>query len=148
LNPRRLVVDASAGVKWVFPEDGSAAARVLLERAATGSVHLIAPDLYAAEALNVAWKRCRLRGEITEDEAREASRRLLALLPDLVPSETLASQALALALTLRRTVYDCLYLALALRDGSILVTGDRRFAESVNPITGRVVHVADVPALL
>ena len=136
--PDRYVVDASVGVKWVLPEPGSDRARRLLASVARGRTALLAPDLYVAEVANVLWRRCRLRGELLEDEAREALAELLGALPELVPAEALAAQALELALAFRHPVYDCLYVALAVREGCSLITADRRIALAFGPATGRV----------
>ncbi len=143
--PERLVVDASVAMKWVLPEPGSERARRLLSASVAGRLELIAPDLFMAEVTNVLWKRCRVRAELLEDEARAAHAALLAAAPELVPSEALAGPALELALAFRHPVYDCLYVALALRDGCSLVTADARLAATLGPATGRVVRLEDLP---
>ncbi len=141
--PERLVVDASVAVKWVLPEPGTLQARRLLEASADGRLDLIAPDLFIGEVGNVLWKRCRLRGELVEDEARAALEAVLAVAPELVPSEALAARALELALAFRRPISDCLYVALALRDHCSLVTADSRLATALGPATGHVVRLED-----
>lgn len=145
-GPTRYVVDASVGVKWILPEPGSDRACALLAEVAAGHAHLLAPDLYAAEVANVLWQRASLRAELTEEEAREALRALLVSLPELVPSEALLPQALALALAFRRPVYDCLYAALAVREGCTLVTADRRLAGVLGPATARVTLLEELAA--
>lgn len=135
----RYVVDASVGAKWVAPEPDSAQARTILDAAASGAAQLLAPDIYVAEVANVLWKRCRLRGELTEEEAAEGLRLLLNALPELVPAATLTEQALALAISFRFPVYDCLYVALALQEACPLVTDDRRLARAFGPATGHII---------
>ena len=144
----RLVVDASVGLKWILPEPGADRARALLEAVARGRVQQLAPDLYLAEISNVLWKRSRLRGEFGADDSREALDRLLAALPEIIPGAALASQALELALASGQPVYDCLYVALALRAGCPLVTADRSLVRTFGPATGQVSHLDDfaVPA--
>ena len=44
----------------------------------------------------------------------------------------LLAAALDLAISLHQTVYDCLYLALAEKRNSVMVTADRRFHEVVS----------------
>jgi predicted nucleic acid-binding protein len=115
-----VVVDASVALKWVVDEDGNAAADALLDS------DLIAPSLWRLEAANALWRLAR-RGEITLAEAAEK----LAVLEDApvvtVPLETDLARALALAHQLGHPVYDCLYLALAIREDTAVVTADRRF---------------------
>ena len=142
-----FVVDASVGVKWVLPEPGSDRARGLLEASARGDAELLAPDIYVAEVSNVLWKRTHLTGDLLADDAREALDSLVAALPALVPSPVLASQALELALAFGRSLYDCLYVALALRAGCPLVTADRRLVRAFAPATGQVVDLDEFEAL-
>lgn len=135
----RYVVDASVGAKWVAPEPDSAQARVLLDAAANGAAQLLAPDIYVAEVANVLWKRSRLRGELTEDETAQGLSLLLNTLPELVPASARAEQALALAMSFRFPLYDCLYVALALQAACPLVTADRRLARAFGPATGHII---------
>ena len=115
-----LVIDASVALKWVLDEPGGAEAEALLDEA------LIAPGLWLIEAANALWKRAG-RGEISPDEAAE---RLQALLnaPVATPrAEDDLASALSLASQLAHPVYDCLYLALAIREDTQVVTADTRF---------------------
>jgi predicted nucleic acid-binding protein len=137
----RVVVDASVAVKWYLEEDHADTARGLLD----GTYELIVPDLFFAEIGNVLWKRWR-RGELDDDVITET---LAAL--DRVPCETrsarpLLSRAMALAMSLQRTVYDSLYLALAIDTGARLVTADRRFHATVaaGPFAGHILWVEDL----
>lgn len=116
----------------------------LLEQAAVGAVALAAPDVITAEVANVIWKRARLRREITDDQARAALDELTRLLPQLVQTAALVEQALELALAFRVPIYDCLYVALALRDGSTLVSADRALVRAFGAATGRVAHIEDI----
>ena len=115
-----LVIDASVALKWVLDEPGGAEAEALLDEA------LIAPGLWLIEAANALWKRAG-RGEISPDEAAE---RLQALLnaPVATPlAEDDLASALSLSSQLTHPVYDCLYLALAIREDTQVVTADTRF---------------------
>jgi predicted nucleic acid-binding protein len=122
------VVDASVVAAAFFQEDHAAAARTIL----VGGRELHAPDLILAEVANVIWKR-HGRKEIDEAEARQLLADFLRLPLTLAPSATLVEPALQLAIRTKRTVYDCLYLALAVKTRSVLVTADRRF---VNALAG------------
>ncbi len=129
-----LVVDASVVLKWVVEEEGSTAA------AALRASPLAAPELLLEECANVLWVKQR-RGELTSDEARERLRLLFEAPVQLVPSVGLLNRALELAIQLDQTVYDCIYLALALHLDGQLVTADRRLAEARRrdpDLTGRV----------
>ena len=136
-----LVVDASVVVKWFVPEVHTEAARQWLDTAHT----FFAPDLLFAEAANTVWKKAR-RGELTRDQGQ----RLVADLAD-VPVEAVACRALmqdahALASATGRSVYDALYLALAVRLGTRVITADERFATAVAQFRDLRPHVSFVTA--
>jgi predicted nucleic acid-binding protein len=82
------------------------------------------------EAGNALWRRVG-RGEITFDEALA----LLAGLDDIpvgyVDERGLVAPALALAEAMNHPIYDCIYLALALREDCGLATADVRFARKL-----------------
>ena len=56
---------------------------------------------------------------------------LMAVDVDYEPDRGLAAAALSLASDLDHPVYDCIYLALALERGVLVVTADHRFATAV-----------------
>ena len=124
----RLVIDASVAAKWFFPEEHSAAAMRLLSPRNT----LLAPDLIWAEVANIAWKRHR-RKEITLDEARAIVADLVRMPLEIVRSSDLLPAAFDLAAATGRTVYDSLYLALAIARRAKFVTADERL---VNALAG------------
>jgi predicted nucleic acid-binding protein len=138
------VVDASVAVKWVVPEPSSAAARALLGAGRRGEADLIAPDLFVSEVANVIWKWGRRHPEIAADAVRATLAALLRVLPELVSSESLAQQALELARTFDYPTYDCLYVALALRDEATLVTADRRLLRTLGPAFNQIIDIDDL----
>ena len=134
------IVDASVVAAAFFREQYAAAARAVL----TGGDELHAPDLIHAELANVIWKR-HGRGEIDDAEARELLADILRLPLQITPSVELVEPALELALRTRRTVYDCLYLALAVRTSSTMITADKRLtnALSASPLAKHVAWVGE-----
>lgn len=115
-----LVIDASVALKWVLAEPGQDAADALLDQ------DLIAPSLWLLEAANALWRR-NLRGELSAGEAEERLSELFNAPVTSIPIEDDLSMAAALAQRLGHPVYDCLYLALAIREQTQVVTADRRF---------------------
>jgi predicted nucleic acid-binding protein len=137
-----FVVDASVGAKWWFPEAHREAALRL--RSPAHDLH--APGLFDLEVCSVVCKRIR-RGEIS---ARDGER--VADLLEQVPvrrhgDRELLRPALALAHTTRQTLYDCLYLALALILEARMVTADERVYRATRSAgtAEHVVWVGDVP---
>ncbi len=124
---RALVIDASVVAAAFFPEEHTEAARSLL----LSPNRLHAPDLIHAEVASVIWKRHR-RGEIDAGEAADLLADVLALPLEITPSEQLVSDALALAIRSDRTVYDCLYLALAVQRKAVMISGDQRLVNALS----------------
>lgn len=121
---KRWVIDASVAAKWVFPERGSDQAVLLREAARSGEAELLAPDFFVAEIGNLTWKKAVLLREISPAEARTALGLLKSALPRLIPSTVLLDSAMDLALAHRQSLYDCLYVALALASDCKMVTAD------------------------
>jgi predicted nucleic acid-binding protein len=120
-----VVVDASVALKWVLNEPGAEAADALLEQ------ELVAPALWLIEAANALWRRA-LRGEISAEEARERLAELYSAPVTTTAIESDLEAATGLALALGHPVYDCLYLALAIRENTHVVTADQRFVAAVD----------------
>ncbi len=129
------VIDASVVAAAFFPEKHSAAARAVLR----GTQELLVPDLLFAEMANVIWKR-QQRREIDSDEAGQLIEDVLMMPWRITPSNELAAAALEIAMRTARTVYDCLYLALAVRSGEVLVTADKRLVNALTsgPLEGHI----------
>jgi predicted nucleic acid-binding protein len=72
-----------------------------------------------------------MRGDLTAQEAADNLQDLLAINLPFVPSTTLATSALSIAQAHHRSVYDSLYLALALESGCEFVTSDERLFNAI-----------------
>jgi predicted nucleic acid-binding protein len=129
-----VVIDASVALKWVLDEPGREAADALLDE------ELVAPALWLLEAANALWRRAR-RGELTDAEAKA---RLLELRNAPVTTSPIEDDLIAaadLASALGHPVYDCLYLAAAIREDAYVVTADSWFHTVVSQtpeLAGRV----------
>jgi predicted nucleic acid-binding protein len=136
----RYVVDASVVIKWFLPEECSDEAKRLLD----GSHTLLVPDLMFSEVGNILWKRVR-REEITETEAQETLLALGTLSLAVHPSWPLVLLALEIGIQTQRTVYDSLYLALAVRESAALMTADEKFYSAIHagPLSSHLVWIGD-----
>ena len=119
-----VIIDASVALKWVLDEDDSVLARSLATR------ELAAPDLLWSECANGLWRWVR-RGVLSGSVARERFVALRHAPVALTPTGEVLDRALMLAIQLSHPVYDCMYLALALRRRMQVVSADRRFVSVV-----------------
>jgi predicted nucleic acid-binding protein len=121
------VVDASVIVKWFIPEAGTTPAKALLAE----RDELIAPELARVEVAS-ALIRKGLRDEVAAADVESTLRAWFRALADgqifLLPNSDDIEAAARLALELSHPLADCLYLALAERQGVALITADRAFA--------------------
>jgi predicted nucleic acid-binding protein len=82
------------------------------------------------EAANVLWRRCR-PGKLTAGEAQDCLHELLNAPVAAASIQTDLPAAAHLAGQLHHLVNDCLYLAMAIRKDTYVVTADRRFYDVV-----------------
>jgi predicted nucleic acid-binding protein len=128
-----VVVDASVAVKWCLPsqrEELVAEAEELLASLRRDEVRFLVPDLFWVELANALWKAVR-RAEISSDNAASAMSFMRDLDIATVPSIDVVPQALDLAISHGRTVYDSLYVALAMHSKSEMITADERLANAL-----------------
>lgn len=135
-----IVVDASLLGAAFFAEPHSERAASLL----ASKRPLLAPDLIVAEFANVVWKRIG-RGEIDRREADQMLGDFTALPLRLTAGSELIAAAFEIAVAFRRTVYDALYLALAVEQSAVLVTADRRLVNAMasSPLAPHVAALAE-----
>jgi predicted nucleic acid-binding protein len=135
-----LVVDASVAIKWYLPEiHADAALRCLDEK-----YYLLVPDLFLAEFGNILWKKCRL-GEITHADALSIFSALGKVPIENYRRVGLIMPAFELATGLDRTIYDSIYLALAVSERCRLLTADSKFYDvvSASPYSENIQWVED-----
>jgi predicted nucleic acid-binding protein len=130
---KTVVVDASVAAKWFLPPPGetlTTEAEELLQSYVAGELRLLVPDLFWAELANIFWKAVR-QGRWTRAAAETAILMLLDRTIPTTPVLALLEDAFAIALTFDRSVYDCLYVSLAIVSKCELVTADERLANAL-----------------
>jgi predicted nucleic acid-binding protein len=118
-----LVIDASVAVKWLLSELETAKAEAVLEACLRGRIVPLAPEILTAEVSSALWKRV-MRGFLDADRAMSLFSHFERIRPVLTPIVNLAGPALRLAVRYGHSVYDCLYVALALEGRCELITAD------------------------
>jgi len=136
-----LVVDASVAAKLFVEEDLSEAALSVLDV----SNQLHAPDFLFLEMDNVICKWVR-RGVITESEGGDIRAAFRRIPIKVHPFVSLRDSAYYIANQTRRSVYDCLYVALAVFLNGWMVTADRRLYKGLvsGPFGEHVMWVEDI----
>lgn len=127
-----LVVDASVGAKWLFVnprEQHADKADALATRFSNAEIEMVVPDIFWAEIGNFLWKAVRI-GRCTNDQAQAGLEKVHSFNLQTTPSRHLLKRAFEIACANDRSVYDCLYLALAVELGAALVTADERLANA------------------
>lgn len=128
-----FVLDASVAMKWFLPakdEELVPQALDLLARQTKSELRFIVPGIFWAEMGNIFWKAVRAR-RCPRQYADESILFLQEKNLTTVSSRELMSDALAIAITFDRTVYDSLYVALAVSHNVPLVTADERLANAL-----------------
>lgn len=119
----RYVIDASTALKWVLSEPDSDKANRFRDEVRHGVHELIAPDVFSVEIAH-ALTRAERRGLISDAEACWLD--VMSTAPQLHLLAPLVRRAIQMSRLARIGVYDCLYLALAEREGCDLLTADDR----------------------
>jgi predicted nucleic acid-binding protein len=129
----RYVLDASVAAKWYLPPNEETLvpeALYVLREYSEGRVHLMAPDIFWSEIGNILWKAAR-SNRISTGTAEKAVAELIQQRIVTLSSYPLLADAFAIAVQHNRTVYDAMYVALAVASGAVMLTADERLANSV-----------------
>jgi predicted nucleic acid-binding protein len=120
-------------MKWAIPsakETLTAEALQLLKRYTDGDINFIVPDIFWAEVGNVLWKGVRQRRwpqALAERTVSDMGGRNFFT----VSSLELLPEAIKIAFAHDRSVYDCLYVALAIQYKIEMITADERLANAL-----------------
>jgi len=127
------ILDASVAAKWLLPPPSETlvpeALRLLTDHG-DGRLRIAVPDLFWVEIGNILWKSVHRRS-LTLSAAEKALRTIEECDFPTLPSRPLLKQAFAIATTYGRTVYDSVYVALAIASQFPLVTADERLANAL-----------------
>ena len=115
------VLDASAALRQITHEPAAERFALALGQAAL----VLAPELMLTEVANALWKLQRA-GSLRDIDPQLLLADSRDLVDQIEPDRELQVEALALACHFNHPVYDCLYLALARREGAIVLSADQR----------------------
>jgi predicted nucleic acid-binding protein len=140
----RYVLDSSVALKWVLPEPDAAKALRLRADVQAGVHELLAPDVFPVE-VGHALTRAERQGRVSVADGWRFWRGIMADCPALHPALPLMPRAYAISSTQRVGIYDCLYVALAEREGCPFVTADARLVTNLQPQFPFIVSLSSLP---
>jgi predicted nucleic acid-binding protein len=126
------VVDSNVFVMWFLPDPGHEHAREVREEFRAGTLPLVTTDVARYEIANILRRKGLLRGHLTVDEYLTAVRLLddLGISVEPVDAEGL-ERAAQLAADHMISVFDALFVDLAIETTLPLLTGDVRLINAV-----------------
>ena len=140
----RYVLDASAALCWVLPRPNSGKA-LQLQADFQNAVHqLIAPSIFPGEVASALTKAERQK-LIPIGDARPLLGRVMRTPPVMHQYEPMLGRAVDISSQTRSGLYDCLYAALAEREGCELVTDDQRLIANLQPHFPFIVPLTSLP---
>ena len=117
-----LLLDTSIIVKLIVEEPDSQRARTRVKESLEQGHILLSVDEALPEALNTLWKHHRIHRDLDAEEATRAAEDLLILWDKMtiIPSREIAVDALQIAIELKTSIYDSLFLAASRKTTSTL----------------------------
>jgi predicted nucleic acid-binding protein len=142
----KYVIDCCTAFKWFVVESNRAKALVLRDDYLNGACELLAPDLFPTEIANaLLMAEQSKQPRIGPGEAGLFLALMLQTLPFLFDAVPLLPRAQEIALKYRRSVYDCLYVALAEREQCEFVTADDKLVSSLQTAFPFILPLASMP---
>jgi predicted nucleic acid-binding protein len=128
----KYVLDASAALCWVRPRPNSGKALQLRADFQAAVHELIAPSIFSGEVASALTKAERQKLTRVGD-ARPLLGQIMRTPPMMHPYEPLLDRAVDISSQTRSGLYDCVYVALAEREGCELVTDDQKLIANLKP---------------
>jgi predicted nucleic acid-binding protein len=140
----KWVLDSCVALKWVLPEKDTPKAVRVRNDYRSGTHELLAPDIFPIEIAHTIAKSER-QGTLPFGTGRQRLASVLKSAPVLHGYLPLLPRAFAIASAARIGVYDCLYGALAEREGCEMLTSDQRLINSLGSMFPFVIPLASMP---
>lgn len=140
----RYILDSSFGFKTLVAEADSSKAQKLCDDYRLGTQELFAPDVFPVEIAH-SITRAERQARITSAQGAMLLADMLNRLPRIQLSLPLLPRAYAISSSARIGVYDCLYVALAEREGCELVTADDKLIKNLQSRFPFIVSLASMP---
>lgn len=138
------VLDPSVAMKWALIELDSNKALQLRAEFQAGIRALIAPDIFIAEIAN-ALTRAERKRIIQPPQGKIHLADILTSPPMLHPHQPLLDRAFDISSAMRHAFYDCVYSALAEREGCDFISADDKLVRKLQPHFPFVLALASLP---
>jgi predicted nucleic acid-binding protein len=125
---KTVILDPSVAAKWFLPDARETLvdeARQTFADTRNGKTRIAVPDLFWVEMGGLLSKAVRVN-RTRAPEARRALSTLGGVPSSTFPTKPLLASAFAIATKFQRTVYDGIYLALAISSGSPPIAADEK----------------------
>jgi predicted nucleic acid-binding protein len=140
----RYVLDASVAHCWVIPRPLTPKALRLRDDYQNAVQELIAPSIFPFDSASGLTKAERQK-IVPVGQARPMLADILRTRPVLYRSGPFLYRATDISSQTRSGLYDCLYVALAEREGCELVTADDKLVNNLRPQFPFIVHLSSLP---
>lgn len=127
---RKVVLDASICLKWVFEEEDSEKARNLLTLSEKGDILLLAPEIWEYEIVN-GFASAMLKNKLSYLHSKKLLRMVLEARPQMISTHGLLLKSLENCHKYRISAYDSAYITLAVENKIILVSADEKLVQKV-----------------
>lgn len=140
----KYVLDASVAASWVLRIPLRPKALRLRDEYQRQIHELLTPAHFPIEIANGLTKAERQK-LIPVGDARTLIQDVLSTSPALHPYEALLYRAIDISSQTRSALYDCLYVALAEREGCELVTADDKLVKNLRPSFPFILALSSLP---
>jgi len=117
-----IVLDSSAAIRATLPQKDRALFQSIIQTEICSS-----PSLFLSETSNVLWKEVQFNA-LPINIARELQE-IIHGMTEIIPDDTLITQALTIALSDNHSVYDCLFIALSRELKAPILTADKKLKQ-------------------
>lgn len=140
----KYVIDSSVAFKWLVAEANDGKARQLRADLRNARHDLIGPDVFPLE-LGHSLTRAERQGRVSTTDGWSFWLSIMGENVQLHPSIPLMPRAYDISSSMRIGIYDCLYVALAEREGCEFITADERLVRNLQPHFAFIVSLASLP---
>lgn len=128
---KKIVVDASVCLKWVFEEQNSQLARDILIKKEQNQILLFSPSLWEFEITN-ALATAVLRKKVSVKKSQEFLQLLLEAKPEIISLSDILLKCLLNCKKYGISGYDSAYVTLAEENKLVLVSSDDKLVTKIN----------------